>query len=73
MKSSDFGTVALAVTWASGTETETVTVTAIADAPKIGLLQLPHPDDGLGALGRLKISTNETGASVRIVVCGRSN
>ena len=60
-------------TWADGTETETVTVATIADAPKIGLLQLPYPDDGLGAFGRVKISTTETGVSVRIVGCGRSN
>ncbi len=60
-------------TWADGTETETVTVATIADAPRIGLLQVPAPDDGLGAFGRLKISTTQTGASVRIVVCGRSS
>jgi hypothetical protein len=59
--------------WIPGSETASITVTSLGSLPTKELLQLPHPDDGLGAFGRFKVTTTNTGASVRIVVCGRSN
>lgn len=55
--------------WTSGAAT-TVTVTTIDDAPEQGVMTLPSTN-GAGAFGRFQVTATKSGATVRIVACGR--
>jgi len=48
------------------------TVATTAAAPKQFKLVVPGSDSAIGAYGRLKITSNQDAASVRIIACGRS-